>query len=73
MQQTKNVTDLTTVELKALGFDITNESRVLNANLKVINDELERRYKEELNTLEAKPEVITDETKTSTAYIEQPK
>lgn len=39
----KNVEDFTNVELKAIGFDLVKDIEKLHNNLKVVNDELEKR------------------------------
>jgi len=46
MKTTKNVTDLSTVELKALAYDILCDIELFNKNLKIVNQELEKRQSE---------------------------
>lgn len=53
-----NISEKSTIELKALVYDISNELQALNAAIKTINEEIERRQKDAPSASVAAPPLV---------------
>lgn len=50
----KQISDFTVEELKAMGFDLVKQFEIVQGNLKLINEELQRREVEAKKPVEKK-------------------